>query len=195
MFLEYADWPETVRAVALNLPFAQISLDYDRSGDRLEITAPDLGDLTLPATIFAKLGPKSWRNGPGATCSADLLMARLARPTPQQLALVEQISFSAAPIWLTLSAPRNFSAITECRVQISRDAVAVRSCCIRGRKINQVALHDFAVQIALALDRPVVADIAILPDGALALVDLNPLGDTLQATRPLRYSLVSQTHV
>ena len=37
--------------------------------------------------------------------------------------------------------------------------------------------------------------IAILPGGELALVDLNPLGDTAQTARDLRYSLVRQAHV
>lgn len=193
MFLEYADWPDALRAVALNRPFAQIDLDYDRNDNRLEVVAPNFGDLDLPPVLFAKLGPKSWRDGPGAICPAGALPARLASPTPQQLVLIERISRADAPLWLTLSAARDFSTITECRLQIGRGTMAVRSRCIRGRDIDQRALADFAAHIALALDRPVIADIAILPKGELALVDLNPLGDTAQTARDLRYSLVRQT--
>lgn len=169
MLVEYADWPDALKAVALNRLIAQIRLDYDRSEGRIVIVAPDLGGLHLPAVIFAKLGPKSWRNGTGAICAASRLPERLAHPTPQQLLLIERISRADALLWLTLAAARDFSTITECRLQIDRGTAKLQSSCIRGRDIDQQALADVAALVATALDHPVIADIAIIPGGALRL--------------------------
>ena len=64
----------------------------------------------------------------------------------------------------------------------------------RGPSIAPMPHGSRVTEASTLLDRPVIADIAILPKGELALVDLNPLGDTAQTARDLRYSLVRQTH-
>lgn len=177
MFLEYNDWPQAATDWALNRPFAVIDLPYHVADGAVVIGAPDLGGLDLPDRVFAKLGPKSWRNGPGGVCvpgETAAVLRRLARPTRQQAQLIAAMAELGAPLRLYLSRGRDFSTISEYRMQFANGHWSQTSACLRGRAVDPVCLSRFLLRLAEVLPSPVTLDIACLTDGSLRLVDINP---------------------
>ena len=55
MLMEYADWPDALKAVALNRLIAQIRLDYDRSEGRIVIVAGGTGNPYFTTDTTAAL--------------------------------------------------------------------------------------------------------------------------------------------
>lgn len=177
MFLEYSDWPDAAIAVALNRPFAVIDLSYRLTGAGVVIEAPELGDLDMPDRVFAKLGPKSWRNGPGGVCvpgEGAALLRRLARPTREQAHLIAAMAAAGAPLRLYLFEGRDFAGISEYRMQLCHGQWRQQSVCLRGRAVDPTCLTSLLARLSEVLPFPVTLDIACLSDGSLRLVDINP---------------------
>jgi hypothetical protein len=150
----------------------------------LEIVLPDLAGLDLPDRVFAKLGPKSWRDGQSVCFELTTLERRLARLTRPQMLLAGAITTAGAPLRLYLSEPRDMSAISEYRMLVTGGRASRRSACLRGLEARPKALAEFAQTACTGIIGPLVLDIACLPDGSLRLVDINPTGSTRPETAP-----------
>lgn len=177
MLNEYADWQQPARERALSTPFATLVLPYRQDTGRVEIALPDFTALSLPDRIFAKLGPKSWRDGPAGTCCAgdsDALRALLHRTTEVQRRLIAEIVAEKAPLRLYLFAAQDLSCVSEYRVRVTSAGAIRRSACLRGPEAPFEAIADFAQTVCVGLRLPLDLDICCLPGGALRLLDINP---------------------
>lgn len=192
MFYEFYDWPEAVAAVALNQPIWSAELE---PGPPLALPDPfDLPD-DLPDLLFAKLGPKSWRNrgsvGPIPSqpdLVAEVLGRRLASPTEAQVKILAVMEQAGEPLRLYLYPWRDMTGINEYRLRCAQGAVWISSALERHGARPELydlvvafgaELHNALLTTTIPLEPPadeISLDVALTVEGHLRLIDVNPAG-------------------
>jgi hypothetical protein len=187
MFLEFADWPPAVKALAVVQPFWMGEVPYGLDGDLLTLDVPlDLPELTALEPVFAKLGPKSWRDM-GVTCTTPTLTGAegmvyglLSCVSNPQARLATAIAQAGEPLRLYLFPGHDFAQISEMRVLVKGGIPRLSSLGRRGIGLDGVTMRQDGI-LALALhistmvgDPNISIDFALLPNGGLRLLDINP---------------------
>lgn len=182
-------WPKPVAELALSMPWASIPVRPAPGGGFCPVGEVP---VTAPLDLMPKLGPKSWqetgrlriiREGqPLGRAVAGLLNT----PRRQQMTVLtagwpeseeDAEDELARPIHLHLFEALDFSGLSECRCLWSGGRMRMTSHCQRSRvKVRTEALKDSCALIADAMPGlgTLIAQFALVPWRAPALVDLNP---------------------
>jgi len=183
--------PETVKNRLLTHPFVSLSLDYahKRPARPVMRRMPDLSDRP---DLFPKLVVKSWRDSGSLRIISshenleNAILRRLGTLSATQQKMLDILSLTETSCRLHLFPARDFQHISEIRIRpLPSGSVQITSECARGKSSlllseKRDALKSCAIDTANAFDFPVIVDLGIKPDGAIFVVDINPV---LERTR------------
>lgn len=141
---------------------------------------------TAPRGLFPKLAIKSWRDGGSLGGIAAGMPIRpvvehlLSHPTRPQRVVAKAWARAGAPLELLLFPFLDFSDGSETRWLAGPGGTSFVSACERGASAPRLggalaSMHALASRLAKALPpRSHILELALLPDGGIRLVEVNP---------------------
>lgn len=174
----------TVRDAMIAEPF--IRLPVKRSAEGFILSADTLPFATPPKALFPKLGIKSWRStGRLQICQVGRpikphLDNILGQPTRTQMLASRAWEDCDTPMTLYLFPFMDFSEITEVRFLSSKDGTSFSSACLRGASAQMFDAAKAGMRSLIDRLTPefrmdsVIFDVALMPGGRIAVVDINP---------------------
>lgn len=165
-------------------------MPVDIAGDERRLLDRPPRDRAAPVPLFAKLGAKSWRGRGAAPIISEqrCLLAQIERmldaPTDLQRRYLALVRPWCARLDLILFRYLDFSDVSEARWRVGRGGAQLSSVCLRGAsaahaRAGQDAMRALALAVGKALGVDAVVDLAVGPDGAVSILEVNPGRDGL----------------